>query len=109
MMEAKSTTSDLNRVGNPYEMEAHMQPYTVPFTVSRKPSFGGEEFKHMNIPKDAEGFVQTFEYNDADGIREFFDKYGLVAIRDVLTPEECELTVNDVWKFLQENYNPEIR
>lgn len=43
-------------------------------------------------PLDGEGFVQSFSLADAEGQRAFFEIYGFVVVRDVLDPDEVEVT-----------------
>lgn len=62
------------------------------------------EFVPPVIPKDSEGFVQSFTSDQTEEITSFFFKYGFVVIRDVITEAEVESTVNDLWKF----YLPKI-
>jgi len=62
-----------------------------------------------SIPTDDDGFVQSFEVNDAPGAQNFFDTYGFVVIRNVLTDKEIEMTLDeffDLHSGLDKN-NPE--
>ena len=41
-------------------------------------------------PKDAEGYVHSFAADDEVGIRNFFQRYGVVVVRGVLTAAEIQ-------------------
>ncbi|KAL0482534.1 hypothetical protein AKO1_002855 [Acrasis kona] len=47
-------------------------------------------------PKDKE-FCLSFDQKDVEGYKEFFDKYGFVVIRNVLTESEVDDTVDEIW------------
>ena len=34
-------------------------------------------------------------------ILQFFEDYGFVVIRDVLTEEECEATIDEMWTYIE--------
>lgn len=47
------------------------------------------EYERLELPKDAEGYVETFALEEEDAIRDFYRKYGVVVIRDVLNEQQC--------------------
>ena len=75
------------------------------------------------VPTDPEdsSFLQSFDLDQATEIKEvtlsppafislplkppphfqFFEKYGFVIIRDVLTKEECTATVDEIWDYVE--------
>jgi hypothetical protein len=58
------------------------------------------------VPYEDDGspYVYSFAPDaDANQIREFFDKYGFVVIRDVLTAQDADATVADMWDILEES------
>lgn len=57
------------------------------------------------LPRDPDDYryVVSFDYDDENGIREFFREYGVVVIRDVITPDECENTFNEFLDILEGN------
>ena len=54
------------------------------------------------VPTDADGFVVSFHKDILDDeiskreVVKFFDLYGFVVFRDVLTPEDCEGTASEI-------------
>ena len=44
-------------------------------------------------PMDAEGFVLAVHHSDTEGIRDFFERWGFVLVREVLSAAECEATL----------------
>ena len=40
----------------------------------------------------------SLSYHD---ILQFFEDYGFVVIRDVLTREECEATIDEMWTYIE--------
>lgn len=45
--------------------------------------------------------MRSFSLDQEQHIRDFFDKYGLVVIADVLSPEACDASVAELWDFLE--------
>jgi hypothetical protein len=57
--------------------------------------------KRMSI-KDEEGYIVSFDIeSETKEILNFFDEYGFVCIKDVLTKEDCEDTVQDIFKYVE--------
>lgn len=54
---------------------------------------------------DDEGFAHSFELRRTNEIREFFQTYGYVVIRNVLTPDEVEASTTEL--FGQFDHNDE--
>ena len=52
----------------------------------------------MTLPTDTNGFIQSFIWNDTNGISSFLDKYGVVVISDVLSQNEINLTIDAIWQ-----------
>ncbi|CAF2940272.1 unnamed protein product [Rotaria sp. Silwood2] len=67
-----------------------------------------EAFHPAPLPIDDDGFIVAFDVEQQDEILTFFEKYGVVVVANVLTEQECERSVDDVWKFLQEMFNSNI-
>ena len=65
----------------------------------------------LEVPYDTDenedhGYFYTKSFSlqgEEDSLVEFFDKYGFVIVREVLSPEECEATVTDIWNVLEAN------
>jgi len=58
----------------------------------------------VEVPRDPDDYryVQSFALDAApEAIREFFQEFGFVIVRDVLTPAEAEATVSDMWGILE--------
>eukprot|EP01125_Pyxidicula_operculata_P010993 TRINITY_DN3603_c0_g1_i1.p1 TRINITY_DN3603_c0_g1~~TRINITY_DN3603_c0_g1_i1.p1 ORF type:complete len:391 (+),score=72.70 TRINITY_DN3603_c0_g1_i1:173-1345(+) len=62
-------------------------------------------FPGYKVPKDDEDYRYTkcFRLEEADEIREFFRHYGFVVVRDVLTEDECQATIDDIWSLCEKN------
>lgn len=52
------------------------------------------------LPTDDQGYVVSFNY-DNDSFKEFFDEYGVVVIDGILTGQECERSVDELWEFME--------
>ena len=63
----------------------------------------------LTLPVDEDGYVEGFEYNDEKGLSEFFDKYGVVVIKNLLTPDEIERTQNEIYDYVELYYNPDFK
>ena len=51
-------------------------------------------------PRDSEGFTVSFDLEQEKEIHDFYDKYGFVVIKDVLSKEELKSTEDDIWDTL---------
>eukprot|EP01091_Cochliopodium_minus_P006810 TRINITY_DN16789_c0_g1_i1.p1 TRINITY_DN16789_c0_g1~~TRINITY_DN16789_c0_g1_i1.p1 ORF type:complete len:430 (+),score=124.27 TRINITY_DN16789_c0_g1_i1:175-1464(+) len=58
-------------------------------------------YERLEVPKDEEGYVVAFEVSQGDEIKEFFDKYGVVVVKNVVTEEDCNNSVEEFWDFLE--------
>lgn len=58
---------------------------------------------YLELPRDDEDwrFVQSFKVHDAAAAREFFDVYGFVVYRDVLTPEESAASRGEILSYIE--------
>ena len=65
-------------------------------------------YERLELPLDEEGFCQAFNYDETEKIEKFIEKYGIVVIKDVLTKEECKLTEEEIWDFIERHY-PSIK
>ena len=59
------------------------------------------QYERLEIPKDEEGYVVAFEVDQEKEIKEFFDKYGMVVIKNILNEKECEESVKECWDFME--------
>jgi len=66
------------------------------------------EYATLKIPKDEQGFVQSFEPHQEKEYLEFFQTYGLVVVSNLLTEEECKISQDEVWDFL-ERHNEKLK
>lgn len=66
-------------------------------------------FQPTALPVDTDGFIIAFNIVQEEEIFKFFEKHGVVVVANVLTEEQCQRSVDDVWKFLQDMFNPDIR
>ena len=63
------------------------------------------------IPTDAEGYTVSFSldsqhHSEWEAAREFYEDFGFVVFRDILTSHECELSQSEVWDYLEKEYPP---
>ena len=65
-------------------------------------NFDGINFPYVEVPLDENDprFIKNFSLLQSVEINQFFRTYGFVIIRDILTPEECERTIQDIWTYL---------
>ena len=72
------------------------------------------KFQPLTVPRDAEGFVQSFDINnneqsEIEKARAFFDEYGFVVFSNVYTPEECAATIDDIWNVIESSTRQSLR
>lgn len=60
-----------------------------------------EEFVPLELPLDDEGYVQSFKLDQVEEYIEFFKKYGFVVVDNVVSSEDADATVSDVWDQLE--------
>jgi hypothetical protein len=66
-------------------------------------SAGNDEiFKPAPLPVDSDGFIISFNVEQQEEILTFFEKHGVVVVSNVLTDEQCQRSVDEVWLFLKE-------
>eukprot|EP00761_Pharyngomonas_kirbyi_P000218 gb/GECH01000218.1/.p1 GENE.gb/GECH01000218.1/~~gb/GECH01000218.1/.p1 ORF type:complete len:394 (+),score=114.50 gb/GECH01000218.1/:1-1182(+) len=58
-------------------------------------------FQPSPVPVDEEGYVEAFEVEQQEEIKAFFEKYGVVVVKNVLNKEEYEKTEEEIWDFLK--------
>ena len=68
-----------------------------------------KEWPIPTVPKDADGFVQSFECDDVANYMKFFDDYGFVVINNVLTTQEIQSNIEEIWDELEKTTNPHGR
>ncbi|UJR38237.1 hypothetical protein I4U23_030910 [Adineta vaga] len=71
-------------------------------------SDGNDEIFQPDLPVDSDGFIISFTVEQQDEILAFFEKHGAVVVSNVLTDEQCQRSVDEVWLFLREMFNEEI-
>ena len=59
----------------------------------------------VRLPEDEEDprFTQSFSIDQEAEIKEFFAQYGVVVVRDVLSEEECQASVQEMIEFIEAN------
>ncbi|AYV85468.1 MAG: phytanoyl-CoA dioxygenase family protein [Satyrvirus sp.] len=58
------------------------------------------------VDEDDYRFIKSFNANqisNPDAIN-FFDEYGFIVVRDVLTREECQMTIDEMFSYIEKNY-----
>jgi hypothetical protein len=51
----------------------------------------------MILPRDKDDFVKSFHYNETTNIVDFLDTYGVVVIHDILSLEEINHSIDEIW------------
>ena len=65
-------------------------------------------FQPASLPMDADGFIVSFGVEQKEEMLAFFEKHGVVVVADVLSDEQCQRSIDEVWLFLREMYHPTI-
>lgn len=73
-----------------------------------------KKFQPPVVPRDAEGYVQSFDINndeqsEIEKARAFFDQYGFVVFSNVYTPEQCAATIDDIWNVIESMVRRPVR
>jgi len=58
-------------------------------------------FEPVELPRDEEGFIQSFGVDQEKEFVQFFKSYGFVVVNNILSPEDIEETVTEVWKEIK--------
>jgi hypothetical protein len=53
------------------------------------------------VPKDNEGFVESFTIQQEAQYLDFFDRFGFVVIRDVIPKEDVDASILEIWEELE--------
>ena len=49
------------------------------------------------LPRDDKGYVKSFTYDQKNEILDFLNKYGVVVIREILTHDRVNETIDSIW------------
>jgi len=64
-----------------------------------------ESLKKIYYPVPADpnenDFVMSFTVNQVAEYKQFFNDFGFVVIRDILTTGDCNATIDDIWNYLE--------
>jgi len=60
------------------------------------------------VPTDSEGYLQSFTVNQVNEFKQFFNEFGFVIVRDVLTREQSKSTIEEIWDILEEQGNKKV-
>jgi hypothetical protein len=52
---------------------------------------------YMSAPIDEEGFVVSYELSDETNIKRFWEDYGFVVIRNLITDDQINRTIDEMW------------
>ena len=65
------------------------------------------EFELLKAPMDQNNpqFIQSFGMDQVSDYVQFFDKYGFVVVRDVLSKEQVQDTVEEIWSEIELSNN----
>ena len=58
----------------------------------------------LSVPKDSEGYVHSFVDPQDPKVVEFFENFGFVVIADVLSKEECQRSVDEIWDYIESEW-----
>jgi hypothetical protein len=58
-------------------------------------------FPVVELPLDSEGFVKSFTIDQESEFVAFYEEYGFVCIANVVSQEDIEGTINEVWSFYE--------
>jgi len=58
-------------------------------------------FPVPSLPKDDEGFVQSFNIEDTENYMKFFEEFGFVVINNIISSEEIDATLLEIWNELE--------
>jgi hypothetical protein len=53
------------------------------------------------IDVDDPTYVKSFGVDQREAYTQFFEEYGFVVVRDVLTKAECQATIDDIWTYIE--------
>eukprot|EP01113_Clastostelium_recurvatum_P020196 TRINITY_DN2399_c0_g1_i3.p1 TRINITY_DN2399_c0_g1~~TRINITY_DN2399_c0_g1_i3.p1 ORF type:complete len:457 (+),score=84.76 TRINITY_DN2399_c0_g1_i3:94-1464(+) len=89
-----------------------LPPQTAPYNkdeIAQEVKGQPYNYEKLEIPLDEEGYVFSFPHDHPPSeIKQFFDRHGVVVIRDVITPEDADATVDEVWTHLERSH-PELK
>lgn len=54
------------------------------------------------VEKDSEGFLKSFSLSQLEEANKFLEDFGFVVIDGVLTKEECNATIDEIWEVVKE-------
>jgi ectoine hydroxylase-related dioxygenase (phytanoyl-CoA dioxygenase family) len=58
--------------------------------------------RYPKLQVESDGYMKSFTIEERQGYKNFFDAYGFVVIRDVISESDCETSIGEVWESLQE-------
>lgn len=67
------------------------------------------KYERLELPKDEEGYCISFAPESEEEISNFFKKYGVVVVKDILTEEECTKTEDEIWEFISRHTNDSVQ
>lgn len=77
------------------------QQKTMSTTTTSKKSKEPVKLPMYNVPYDSDGYVESFLITQEDEIKEFFNQFGFVVVRDAITPQDCTDTIDEIWTMLE--------
>jgi len=62
------------------------------------------------IPRDPTDprFTISFTLDEVEAAKDFFNEWGFLVYRDILSPSECDATVSEIWDYLEEAHHPNL-
>lgn len=91
-LKATCMVMDENRKNKMHFMEKVLTPHDnadIPY-----------EYELKTLPVDKDGYCVSFTYDEPEQYVPFFEEFGVIVIRDVLTNEECVRSEDEVWDFV---------
>ncbi|KAL6041506.1 Phytanoyl-CoA dioxygenase [Balamuthia mandrillaris] len=96
-----SASSQLKNVARGTSSSASIQlasatPAPQPIATSYTPK---------QVPLDEEGYVHSFSLDDdPQALLDFFQEFGFVVVDNVLDPEDCDRTIDEIWQLVSNSF-----
>lgn len=69
----------------------------------------GKKWELPSIPKDSDGFVKSFASDDVEGFQTFFNDFGFVVIKQIITKSDVDNTLREIWDEIEGKNNVNAR
>ena len=64
---------------------------------------GTDDIPNYEVPRDEQdsSYVKSFLPSEVQEYKTFFQNFGFVVIRDVLTQDECNQSIDEIWNYIE--------